>query len=161
MTYCMTRYDSAVPARGRYRIARAPGSRIRPPAVAACDGRVAHQPGGYATPQPAGSIPFPADFAARLEGQRVRNVARRAKYLLVELASGDVLLAHLGMSGSFRVLRSARRRDHPAPHKGAPYHVDRLDAHDHVGSDRAPPPRRLALAVRRHYEPRALLVRES
>jgi formamidopyrimidine-DNA glycosylase len=52
--------------------------------------------------------PFPADFAARLEGQQVRGVARRAKYLLVELASGDVLLMHLGMSGSFRVLRSGR-----------------------------------------------------
>jgi formamidopyrimidine-DNA glycosylase len=53
-------------------------------------------------------LPFPADFAARLEGQQVRGVARRAKYLLVELASGDVLLMHLGMSGSFRMLRSRR-----------------------------------------------------
>ena len=48
---------------------------------------------------------FPADFAARLEGQAVRGVARRAKYLVVELASGDLLVMHLGMSGSFRIAR--------------------------------------------------------
>jgi formamidopyrimidine-DNA glycosylase len=46
---------------------------------------------------------FPPDFAQRLEGQIVLAVRRRAKYLLAELASGDVLLMHLGMSGSFRV----------------------------------------------------------
>jgi formamidopyrimidine-DNA glycosylase len=57
---------------------------------------------------------LPSDFGARLEGQAVRAVTRRAKYLLVELASGDVLLMHLGMSGWF--------------------HLDRTDfeAHDHV-----------------------------
>jgi formamidopyrimidine-DNA glycosylase len=59
---------------------------------------------------------FPRDFARRLEGQTVRAVTRRAKYLLVELASGDVLVMHLGMSGSFRV---ARRVTH-------------FDTHDHV-----------------------------
>jgi formamidopyrimidine-DNA glycosylase len=48
---------------------------------------------------------FPPDFAQRLTGQSVRGVGRRAKYLLVELGSGDVLLMHLGMSGSFRVIR--------------------------------------------------------
>lgn len=67
---------------------------------------------------------FPRDFARRLEGQTVRGVARRAKYLLVELGSNDVLLMHLGMSGSFRVARrviSARTAD------DEPY-----DLHDHV-----------------------------
>ena len=33
----------------------------------------------------------------------VTGVGRRAKYLLADLASGGVLLMHLGMSGSFRV----------------------------------------------------------
>src|SRR6185503_114130 len=47
--------------------------------------------------------PLPKDFVARLEGQTVEGLGRRAKYLLADLSSGDVLLMHLGMSGSFRV----------------------------------------------------------
>ncbi|MGN6284919.1 MAG: bifunctional DNA-formamidopyrimidine glycosylase/DNA-(apurinic or apyrimidinic site) lyase [Afipia sp.] len=48
-------------------------------------------------------FPFQKDFTARLNGQLVTGLGRRAKYLLADLASGDVLLMHLGMSGSFRV----------------------------------------------------------
>ena len=42
--------------------------------------------------------PLPRDFAKRLEGQTVTGIGRRAKYLTADLASGDVLLMHLGMS---------------------------------------------------------------
>jgi formamidopyrimidine-DNA glycosylase len=59
--------------------------------------------------------PFPRRFAARLTGLTVVRVDRRAKYLLALLSSGDTLLMHLGMSGSFRV-------NDPAA----------LDRHDHV-----------------------------
>jgi formamidopyrimidine-DNA glycosylase len=69
-----------------------------------------------------------AGFARRVEGQRVLGVARRAKYLLVELGSGDVLLMHLGMSGTFRVLRAGREQARTAYY----YDVSRLDTHDHV-----------------------------
>src|SRR5438309_10461845 len=55
-------------------------------------------------------FPFQKDFVARLEGQTVTGLGRRAKYLLADLASGDVLLMHLGMSGSFRVLAGAATR---------------------------------------------------
>ncbi len=47
--------------------------------------------------------PLPKDFASRLEGKTVTGMGRRAKYLLVDLSSGDVLIMHLGMSGSFHV----------------------------------------------------------
>ena len=47
--------------------------------------------------------PLPKDFAERVEGKTVTGIGRRAKYLTVDLSSGDVLLMHLGMSGSFRV----------------------------------------------------------
>jgi formamidopyrimidine-DNA glycosylase len=47
--------------------------------------------------------PLADDFVHRVQGQTVRAVRRRAKYLAAELSSGDILLAHLGMSGSFRV----------------------------------------------------------
>jgi formamidopyrimidine-DNA glycosylase len=59
--------------------------------------------------------PFPPSFAERLRGQTVRSVDRRGKYLVALLSSGDVLLMHLGMSGSFRVERRASapdRHDH-------------------------------------------------
>jgi len=48
---------------------------------------------------------WPVDraLAKVLPGQRVRDVRRRAKYLLIEL-DGGTLIAHLGMSGSLRVL---------------------------------------------------------
>src|ERR1700709_883859 len=59
-------------------------------------------------------LPFQKDFVARLEGQIVPGLGRRAKYLLADLASGDVLLMHLGMSGSFRVVDDA---DEQAPGK--------------------------------------------
>jgi formamidopyrimidine-DNA glycosylase len=48
--------------------------------------------------------PLPERFAERLRGRRVEGLGRRAKYLLADLSSGEVLLMHLGMSGSFRVL---------------------------------------------------------
>jgi formamidopyrimidine-DNA glycosylase len=48
-------------------------------------------------------FPLPKNFAARLKGKVVRGLGRRAKYLLADLSSDEVLLMHLGMSGSFHV----------------------------------------------------------
>ncbi len=41
----------------------------------------------------------PDDFAARLRGRSITDVARRGKYLWCELDDDHALLAHLGMSG--------------------------------------------------------------
>jgi formamidopyrimidine-DNA glycosylase len=48
-------------------------------------------------------FPLPDDFANRIEGRVVEAVSRRAKYLLVDLSGGDVLVMHLGMTGRFSV----------------------------------------------------------
>ena len=73
-------------------------------------------------------FPFQKDFVARLEGQTVTGLGRRAKYLMADLASGDVLLMHLGMSGSFRVI------DGDNGHTPGQFHHARGEdrAHDHV-----------------------------
>src|SRR5258708_38809021 len=73
-------------------------------------------------------FPFQKDFVARLEGQTVTGLGRRAKYLMADLASGDVLLMHLGMSGSFRVVAGNSKS---APGK-FPYPRNEERAHDHV-----------------------------
>src|SRR5690349_14858682 len=61
--------------------------------------------------------PFPRRFKARLTGNTVQAVRRRAKYLLVDLSSGETLVMHLGMSGWFTVTDRL---------------ASTLDPHDHV-----------------------------
>ena len=69
--------------------------------------------------------PLPKGFAQKLNGKTVQGLGRRAKYLLADLSSGDVLLMHLGMSGSFRVGKDS------AP--GTYYHErSKSTAHDHI-----------------------------
>jgi formamidopyrimidine-DNA glycosylase len=50
--------------------------------------------------------PVPPEFTTRLPGSRVAALDRRAKWLLLRTDRGTALL-HLGMTGSFRVLREA------------------------------------------------------
>jgi formamidopyrimidine-DNA glycosylase len=72
--------------------------------------------------------PFPRGFAKRLTGRTVVSVGRRAKYLVLDLDDGAVLVMHLGMSGSFRILAGGA-----ATATAHSYHaVAKLSAHDHV-----------------------------
>lgn len=61
-------------------------------------------------------VPIPAHLAKSLAGKSIVGVRRRAKYLLVDLSSGEILLVHLGMSGSLVVMPKAgyvpRTHDH-------------------------------------------------
>jgi len=73
-------------------------------------------------------FPFQPDFVKRLQGQTVTGLGRRAKYLMADLASGDVLLMHLGMSGSFRVIKPDDEKSPGEFH----YPRGKDSAHDHV-----------------------------
>ncbi|HEY0224078.1 MAG TPA: bifunctional DNA-formamidopyrimidine glycosylase/DNA-(apurinic or apyrimidinic site) lyase [Pseudolabrys sp.] len=68
--------------------------------------------------------PIAKDFEKRIEGKTIEGLGRRAKYLLADLSSGDVLIMHLGMSGSFRVDDAKIAKYHHEKSKSA--------AHDHV-----------------------------
>ena len=71
---------------------------------------------------------FPKRFVARLTGQEVVGLGRRAKYLLADLSSGEVLVMHLGMSGRFLVTQGGRTRVPGEFHAEA----GGESAHDHV-----------------------------
>ncbi|MBC8337774.1 MAG: bifunctional DNA-formamidopyrimidine glycosylase/DNA-(apurinic or apyrimidinic site) lyase [Rhodospirillales bacterium] len=69
-------------------------------------------------------FPFPDRFADRLTGRRVERLNRRGKFLLMDLDNATTLIAHLGMSGRFRIYKS------DAPELERP-----LERHDHVVFD--------------------------
>jgi formamidopyrimidine-DNA glycosylase len=54
--------------------------------------------------------PSAEEFRSRITGQKIVGLARRGKYLLVNLSRGDLLIIHLKMSGSLLV-----GRDSPEP----------------------------------------------
>ncbi|HTV34279.1 MAG TPA: bifunctional DNA-formamidopyrimidine glycosylase/DNA-(apurinic or apyrimidinic site) lyase [Methylocella sp.] len=71
-------------------------------------------------------FPFPARFAERLTGRRIEALRRRAKYLIADLDGVELLVMHLGMSGSFRIEKPLEvGQTAPAP-------VGKNLLHDHV-----------------------------
>jgi len=78
-------------------------------------------------------FPLPRNFAERLQGKSVTGLGRRAKYLLADLSSGDVLLMHLGMSGSFRLAKSTQAGAGQTDAPGDFHHARSKDEkHDHL-----------------------------
>lgn len=61
--------------------------------------------------------PFPNDLAGRVKGAEIKNIERRAKYILMALSNNETLIIHLGMSGRLTLL----------PQKPAAY-----QKHDHM-----------------------------
>jgi formamidopyrimidine-DNA glycosylase len=55
----------------------------------------------------------PETVAAALVGDRIARVGRRGKYVVIELSSGNHLLVHLRMTGSFRLHRNGSLEDDP------------------------------------------------
>lgn len=74
--------------------------------------------------------PSVQEFYSRLIGQRITNVARRGKYLILGLTSGEVLIIHLKMTGSL-LLKPASAE--PSKFTRAILHLDKetqLHFHD-------------------------------
>ena len=67
-------------------------------------------------------FPFPLGLAARVDGRRVAAVRRRAKYILIHLDDGGVLIGHLGMSG--RMLIGPAEGMVLEPHDHVIFHTD-------------------------------------
>ncbi|MDQ0395617.1 bifunctional DNA-formamidopyrimidine glycosylase/DNA-(apurinic or apyrimidinic site) lyase [Labrys monachus] len=110
-------------------------------------------------------FPLPADFAGRLAGRTVVSLGRRAKYLLADLSSGEVLVMHLGMTGRFLITRpdggveepgdfaqeagQARRHDHVVFRLSNGFVVTYNDARRFGFMDLVP---RADLAASRHFK---------
>jgi formamidopyrimidine-DNA glycosylase len=69
-------------------------------------------------------IPFPKGFVKKLEGRRVERVGRRAKYILVTLDDGQVLIIHLGMSGRMTVTPAPGGAPPPGKHDHVVFEAD-------------------------------------
>ena len=69
-------------------------------------------------------FPFPENLSEQVAGKRIVSLGRRAKYLLIDLEDGTVLVSHLGMSGSFRIEDAVPGRFHHERSKD--------EKHDHV-----------------------------
>lgn len=99
--------------------------------------------------QPRLRWPVPRGLKTRLPGQRVRSVRRRAKYLLIGLDTGTLIL-HLGMSGSLRVVDADTE---PGPHD----HLDLVFTDDNCLRLRDPRRFGAVLWTNRHPETHKLL----
>jgi formamidopyrimidine-DNA glycosylase len=49
--------------------------------------------------------PDPVNFRLRMRGRRIVSVTRRGKFIIFELDGGEVIAAHLGMTGHFTVVQ--------------------------------------------------------
>lgn len=73
-------------------------------------------------------FPFDSDFVETLEGATIKEIGRRAKYLLFYLDNDRVLISHLGMSGSFRIMDD----DDEQPSGNFHHEKSKNGKHDHV-----------------------------
>lgn len=74
-------------------------------------------------------FPFSEGFGPDLAGRKILSLGRRAKYLLIDLEDDRTVVAHLGMSGSFRIEAGIDQPETPGE-----FHHPRSknEKHDHV-----------------------------
>lgn len=74
---------------------------------------------------------FPSDMTEILEGAKIVNILRKAKYLLFQLDNNKTLLCHLGMSGRFVIIAPDMIKS-PLKFSHFTHNIDRIEKHDHV-----------------------------
>jgi formamidopyrimidine-DNA glycosylase len=74
-------------------------------------------------------FPLPENFVQRLTGRTVTALHRRAKYVLVDLDTDDVLVMHLGMSGRFTIMMPQQTVTVPGDFR---LPAGSVAAHDHI-----------------------------
>ena len=67
--------------------------------------------------------PFPRGLKAKAEGRTIEALSRRAKYIVIELDDGGVLLMHLGMSGRMMIFERGSNQP-PEPHDHVVFTLD-------------------------------------
>ena len=77
-------------------------------------------------------FPFPENLNARLQGQKIISLGRRAKYLLIEFEDGASLISHLGMSGSYRIEPDMRIATAHQDDDNFHYPRSKNTTHDHI-----------------------------
>jgi formamidopyrimidine-DNA glycosylase len=64
------------------------------------------------------------ELRRRLPGQEIKKIARRGKYLIFRLASGEALIIHLRMTGSLLLKRKGEQRTESSPYVRAVFGLD-------------------------------------
>lgn len=67
-------------------------------------------------------FPFPKNLVSATAGTKIKNISRRAKYVLIHLDNAQVILVHLGMSGRL-VIADAKDKTQPAKHDHVIFHL--------------------------------------
>ena len=57
-------------------------------------------------------FPWPKDFVAKIVGKKIISIKRRAKYIIIGLSDNYSIIAHLGMSGSYKVLKKSEAQNY-------------------------------------------------
>lgn len=68
--------------------------------------------------------PLPKDMASRVSGHKIVGTRRLGKFILAKLSSGETLLIHLGMTGSFNITGPQEYVDED--------HTEKRSKHEHV-----------------------------
>ena len=67
-------------------------------------------------------FPFPKNLVTATQGTKIKNITRRAKYILIHLDNAQIILVHLGMSGRL-VIADAADKTPPAKHDHVIFHL--------------------------------------